>query len=175
MSLGRGSRLFAGLDHIHSHRRDDEDTGDNFKDVVADLKTKGTGLTGVLDDRHQQSTDKGAGNGAASASQGSTADNGCGDGVHVIALASVRHGAEDTAREHHSGNAVDQAGRGVDHVEGLAHLDAGQAGDFDTGADDEEVTAKDGIAQDQEGNDGNKGPDTGEDGEKAENVVVADI
>ena len=92
----------------------------------------------------------------------------------ITAVAGVRHGAEDTAGEHDGSDAIDKAGEGVNKVEGLADLDAAQAGDLDAGADDEQVAAEDGVAQDQEGNDCHDDPDAGQDRQDAEDVIVAD-
>lgn len=167
---GRRLRLLAALDHVHCNGKDDQSAGDDVEDVVVDLE----GLAGVLDDDHQERADKRAGDRAAAASQRSAADNCRRDGVHVVAVAGVRHGAEDTAGEHDGSDAIDKAGEGVNKVEGLADLDAAQAGDLDAGADDEQVAAEDGVAQDQEGNDCHDDPDAGQDRQDAEDVIVAD-
>lgn len=102
----------------------------------------GERFTRVLNNDHQQGADKGTSHCAAATSQRRTADNGSSDGVHVVAVTGIRHSAENTASKHHGADAVDQAGQGVDHVEGLADLDAGKTGNIDTGADDKQVTAK---------------------------------
>ena len=167
--------FFTVFQHIHCNGSNDEETGDDLEDVVADLDAERPGLTGVLNDSHQQRADEGAGDRAAAACQRCTADNGSSDGVHVIAFAGVRHCAEDTTGKHHSGNAVDEAGNGINQIEGLTNFNTGQTGNLDTGTDNKQVTSENGIAKYQECNQRYEDPNTRQNRQESKDIVVADL